>query len=136
MIISKPIQNVSGYVEYRYDYKQSLLTENPTDEDKETMFTGKGFNSLEELLNLIKQKELDKVKEEYEADIVLISSITFDGKSEDSKTTSQLHLCEDGNGGHVATKIENQDITDRAMLNMEVIKKIADNTLEHFPVKY
>lgn len=79
---------------------------------------------------------IEKIKNSYDADKVWISCISFKGKSEDGKTSADISLFENSQRGHVATEIENKDITDRAFLNLQKIKQIVDNTINQYPIKY
>jgi hypothetical protein len=136
MIITKGMAQVSGYIEYRYDFKYSMFTEEITDDDRDCMYESDTFNSLSELIEKMKPEVLEGIKAQYDADEVWISCVSFKGKSKDGETTSDLSLYENKNGGHVATKIDNDDIESRLLLNLNKVKQIIDNTIEQYPVKY
>lgn len=137
MIITKGVTEVSGYIEYRYDYETSIrIQEEITDEIRDSMFESDRFHSLSELLEKIKPEVLEKIKEDYNAEKVWISCIAFTGKSEDGQSSTSLSFVEDRCHGHIATEIDNKDIQERAFLNMKKIKEIVDNTLDSYPVKY
>jgi len=136
MIVTKGMSEISGYIEYSYDYETTMFNRDITEEDRDCMFESDTFKTLSEMLEKMQPEVLEKIKDSYEADKVWISCISFKGHSGDGETTSSLSLFENENGGHVATTISNEDITERAMLNMKKIKEIVDNTIDQYPVKY
>lgn len=86
MIITKATGNVSGSIEYRYDYnRNSRFLNNITSEEDDSMFESDTFNSLEELLDKLKPESMAWIKENYDADKVWVSSISFHSISEDKK---------------------------------------------------
>lgn len=137
MIVTKKMDKIMGYIEYRYDYKYSPLDGDISEDDRECMFESDTFSTLNELLEKLSPKVLDKVKDVFGADKVWVSCISFKGKSEDGDTSSEIAVFEDNSvRGFVATKIENEDITNRALLNIKKMKALIDNTLDEHPVNY
>lgn len=136
MIIAKGCKHITGYIEYSYDVKRSAFSEEPCDHEKDMMFESDTFQNLSELLDKVSAETIEKVRESLDASKVWVSTITLRGKSEDGETTSELCLYEDRNEGRVSTKIENGDIENRLLTNIQSLKKIIDNTLEEYPVKY
>ena len=134
MIITKGMSEVKGYIEYSYDYKRTMMCDDISEDDRACMFESETFTSLEEFLEKTQDAFLGKIKEHLGADRVWISHISFSGKSEDSETTASLSMSESKkNNGHVATTIKNEDVESRLLLNLQQVKKIIDNTLEHYP---
>ncbi|MFK3936501.1 hypothetical protein ACI2JA_03160 [Alkalihalobacillus sp. NPDC078783] len=137
MIITKPVKNFSGYIEYSYDKSFGLMYDEITEEDREEMFESDTFKSLSELIKKMSQETLDEIKNKFNASEVWISCISFKGSSEDKETMADISVFDEGIGrGHIATKIHDEDITNGALLNIKKIKEIVDNTIEHYPVKY
>lgn len=138
MIITKSANQIKGYIEYRYDFNPAnRMIHEITHEDEEMMYEIDTFSSLEELLEKLKPEVLEEIRKHYEADKVWVSCISLKAVSENGETTAEITLFENKKGrGYVATKIHNEDITNRALLNIKKIKEIVDNTLEQFPIKY
>lgn len=138
MIINKSAKQFKGYIEYSYGFDYvNRFVHGITEDDEECMFESDTFDSLEELLEKLKPEVLDKIKEEYCADRVWVSCISFKAESEDKKTSADISLYENKKArGFISTEINNEDITDRALLNIKKIKDIVDNTLDQFPIKY
>lgn len=127
-----------GYIEYSYRPNPNVcFTYGFTEEDEEMPFESDTFYSLEELLNKVSQTRLDEIKKEYDADKVWISCISFKTQSEDEETAADISLFEHRKSmGIISTKINNKDITNRALINIKKLKEIIDNTLEQYPIKY
>lgn len=137
MIITKGMKEINGYIEYSYRPDEATIcNEGITEDDLDCMYESDTFTTLAELTQKMEPAVLEKIKNDYHAEKVWISCISFKGKSEDGETTADISMYDSKNGGHVATEIKNEDITDRAMLNMKKIKQIVDNTLEQYPIKY
>ena len=136
MIIVKESNNVTGYIEYRYDYNKGRFSFEETEIDPDIMYVSDTFSTLDEMLEKLKPETLEEIKKEYGADNVWISCISFKGKSKDKKTFANLSMYEDKNRGNISTEIQDDDITNRALLNIKKIKRIVDNTLNEYPIKY
>ncbi|PPB12990.1 hypothetical protein [Brevibacillus laterosporus] len=138
MIVNKSAEKFMGYIEYSYRPDPNVcFTYGFTEEDEEIPFESDIFYSLEELLNKVSQTRLEEIKKEYEADKVWISCISFKTQSEDKETTADISLFEHRKSmGIISTKINNEDITNRALINIKKLKEIIDNTLEECPIKY
>ncbi|WCK56987.1 hypothetical protein PP175_27745 (plasmid) [Aneurinibacillus sp. Ricciae_BoGa-3] len=138
MIIAKGAKEFNGYIEYSYGFDSiNRFIHGVTEDDEEAMFERDTFHSLEEFLNKISQETLDKIKKEFGADRAWVSCISFKVKSEDGDTNADISLFENNKvRGIISTKIDNNDITARALLNIMKIKEIADNTIDEFPIKH
>lgn len=137
MIITKGMKSVKGYIEYSYrPHEHEIYSEGISDDDLDCMFESDTFYSLQEMLEKIKPEVLDKIKEDFDASEVYISSISFMGSSEDKETTSNIMFADTRVSGHVSTKVNNEDIDSRLLLNLGKVKQIIDNTLEQYPIKY
>lgn len=137
MIINKAMKKVSGYIEYSFEPKRDPFGNNGySEDDLDSMYESDTFNSIIELQEKMLPDVLNTIKEEYNAEKVWISNITFRGKSEDGETSSDIYLDERGCGGYVSTIVRNEDIDNRAVNNLRHIKNIVDNTLEHYPIKF
>ncbi|MFB0830773.1 hypothetical protein ACEU2D_14315 [Brevibacillus laterosporus] len=138
MIVNKSTEKFMGYIEYSYRPDSNVyFTYGFTEEDEEIAFESDTFYSLEELLNKVSQTRLDEIKEEYDANKVWISCISFKAKSEDEEIAADISLFDRRKSmGVISTKINNEDITNRALINIKKLKEIIDNTLEQYPIKY
>ncbi|WCF11637.1 hypothetical protein NDS46_30285 (plasmid) [Paenibacillus thiaminolyticus] len=137
MIITKDINNVSGYIEYSLAFEEPVGSYNANDNDeKDECFESDTFYSLQEFIEKISIENLNRIKESSDARDVWVSHISFKGKSEDGVTTADLNMSLKSNSGHVGTKLESEDIDNRLLLNLNKMKEILDNTLEGHPIKY
>lgn len=93
-------------------------------------------NAAKELADALSAAKIKDIKDHYEADTVFVTSISFNGSSEDKEATSRFFLTEKGVSGGVSAKIDNEDIDNRLLLNIKNNKRLIDNTLEQYPVKY
>jgi hypothetical protein len=141
MIVTKATGKVKGYIEYSYELKREPFDRGDEEEDG-TQYESDTFSTLTEMLEKLKPEVLEEVRESVGAIKVWISCISLDGKSEDGDTTAGLSLYSDRkrgtdeSRGHLSTKINNEDVDSRLMLNLNQIKRILDNTLEEYPVSY
>ncbi|WP_440109993.1 hypothetical protein [Paenibacillus sp. QZ-Y1] len=128
MIIAKKLDSVSGNVEYSVNFKGYSESEELLEYEK--------FSNIKELTDALSESKLKDIKDHYEADNVFVTSVSFNGHSEDKETSSRFFLTEDGVSGGVSAKIDNEDIDNRLLMNIQNIKRLIDNTLEQYPVKY
>lgn len=137
MIITKGMKQIKGYIEYSYRPQPYVIySENLNEDDLENMFESDTFSSLNELLNKLKPEVLDEIKGLYDAEEVWISNISFMGKSEDGETSADIMFADSRVSGHVTTKINNEDINNRLLLNLNKVKHIIDNTIEGYPTLF
>ncbi|WP_460291145.1 hypothetical protein [Bacillus cereus] len=133
LIINKPASNVVGNVVYSYSVKERPYSEEYTDDG---MWDNRKFSSLAEMLRLLSQEELDEMKEEFGAHRVWVSGISFEAASDDEETKFRIAMYEEAKvQSWVTTKINNEDIDNRAVMNLKKVKEIIDNTLEQNPAK-
>lgn len=128
MIINKKVEKVTGQVEYETIWDHDFMSEGGTDIEH------RDFNNLREFFKLISQETLDEIKEEVDCDKVIISGIALYGKSDGANFNG--YIGERKLEGFISANIENQDIDNRITNNLEVIKKIAENTLSGYPIAY
>jgi hypothetical protein len=137
MIVTKAASKVTGYIEYSYepdDYQ--IFSGEVSQDDLDCMYESDKFNSLDELLAKLQPEVLEEIKREYDAKRVWVSNISFSAQSESGDTTSNISMFTNGSRGFMSTKIENEDIESRLMLNFHKVKEIIDNTIDQYPVKY
>lgn len=68
---------------------------------------------------------------------VWIPYISFKTKGGEGKMTADISLFENNrNRGHIATEIDNEDITNSTFLNLQKNKQIVYSTLNEHPVKH
>lgn len=137
MIINKKMSQFKGIIEYSYrpSYKE-IRDQGITEDDLDCMWEADTFESLNELIDKMQESELQKIRDTFDVEDVWISNITFNGTSEDGETTAQIMFADSSKRGHLSTKIENEDINSRLLTNLEKVKRIIDNTLDEYPVKY
>ncbi|MCU5173757.1 hypothetical protein [Bacillus paranthracis] len=134
MIVNKAAKEVKGNVVYSYSIKEYPFSPEITEDD---MWDNRKFKSLEELLKFTSQELLDEMKEDLGAHCVWVSGISFEAKSEDEETQFRIAMYEDNKvQSWVTTKINDEDISNRAVTNLQRVKEIIDNTLEQYPIKY
>jgi hypothetical protein len=135
MIITKKLESLNGTVEYEVVFNPQHHFFNDFDDDEEIM-EYKKFKNLNELLKCLSDETLEKIKADYD-DVkeVVINAIIFNSKSEDGEGTAYLSVS-NGVHGWTSTKIDNTDVENRLMLNIKEVKRIIDNTLDEYPVKY
>ncbi len=132
-MINKPASNVVGNVVYSYSVKEYPYSNEYTDDG---MWDNRKFKSLAEMLRLLSQEVLDEMKEDLGAYSVWISGISFEAASDDEETKFTVAMYEDANvQSWVTTNINNEDIDNRAIMNLKKVKEIIDNTLEQYPAK-
>ncbi|MGG0667820.1 hypothetical protein ABE073_04740 [Lederbergia citrisecunda] len=137
MIITKGMKKIKGYIEYSYrPHSHEIFADQISDDDLDCMFESDTFFTLKEMLEKLKPEILEKIKEQYNATEVWVSNISFIAESEDKETTSNIMFADTRVSGHVATKINNEDIENRLLLNLAKVKQIIDNTLEQYPISY
>ncbi|PGL14363.1 hypothetical protein CN912_06110 [Bacillus cereus] len=134
MIINKAAKEVKGNVVYSYSVKEYPFSPEIAEDD---MWDNRKFKSLEELLKFTSQEVLDEMKEDLGVHRVWVSGISFEAKSEDEETQFRIAMYEDNKvQSWVTTKINDEDISNRAVTNLKKVKEIIDNTLEQYPIKY
>lgn len=137
VIITKGMKKVKGYIEYSYrPHSNEIFTDLISDDDLDCMFESDTFFTLKEMLEKLKPEVLEDIKEQYNAAKVWISNISFMAESEDKETSSDIMFADTRVSGHVATKVNNEDIENRLLLNLSKVKQIIDNTLEQYPINY
>lgn len=134
MIINKKLEELRGRVEYEIKFKSDIFRE---DSDDDGLMEYKPFKNLPELLKCLSEETINKFKADYGEDVeqIIITSISFDAKNEDGETAMHLFVS-DNVRGWTTSKINNEDINNRLLTNIEKVKRIIDNTLEEYPVKY
>lgn len=127
MIVNKNFKSLKGRIEYEVTYEDMY--------EDDVIFEYGGFNDLKGLLRRLSKEHIDSLYDEYDgASKIEIIGITFDLKEED--THLNLSINKDQVSSNISTKINNEDIDNRLLLNINSIKKIIDNTLEQYPIKY
>jgi sensor histidine kinase regulating citrate/malate metabolism len=134
MIINKKLESLNGTVEYEVIFNPQHHFFN--DSDDEEIMEYKKFKNLNDLIKCLSNETLEKIKADYD-DVkeVVINSVIFDSKSEDREGSTHLSVSS-GIHGWISTTIDNKDVENRLMLNIREVKRIIDNSLDEYPVKY
>ncbi|HEY5561945.1 MAG TPA: hypothetical protein VIK72_09380 [Clostridiaceae bacterium] len=128
MIINKKVELVTGQVEYQTIWEHDFMR------DGETDYEYMKFTTIRELLELISEKQLNRLKEETDCDKVIVSGIVLNGSGEMARFRGGIG--ERKLEGFITVDIDNQDIDKRIINNLEAIKKIVENTLSEHPIAY
>ncbi|MBP1308908.1 hypothetical protein JOD82_001928 [Paenibacillus sp. 1182] len=147
MIVTKSMDTVKGYIEYAYAYKVGMFEEDTNDPD--TQFESDTFSSLKEFLVKVSPDMIEEMRKNLGVDRVWISHVGFEATSNDGEVSSSLSMfdrrknqssifepSEKSSRGTVSVKLNNEDIESRLMENLQKVKRIIDNTLGEYAVKY
>lgn len=127
MIVNKNFKSLKGKIEYEVIYDCEY--------EDDVIFEYSGFNNLKGLLRKLSKEHIDSLYDEYDgASEIKVVGVTFDLKEDE--TNLNLSVFEDEVNANVVTKINNDDIDNRLLLNIKAMKNIIDNTLEQYPIKY
>lgn len=142
MIINKKFTQLKGIVEYEIvlQEERSLFHDCDCDEEFE-IFEFENFSNLKELEIALSDETINKIKKDYEeiyssVEEVIITNIIFTNSSEDTKLQSRISVSKVGVHGWATVEIDNKDIEHRLVSNLEQVKRIIDNTLEEYPIKF
>lgn len=147
MIINKKFADLKGVIEYEVIVSDSfsLFNYDCECEDEIEIFEYDKFSNLNELLVGLSDSRIEKIKRHYneiyansnsEVEEVCVRNIIFTTYSLDKKTQSRMSISETGVHGWSTVEINNEDIEHRLVSNLEQVKKIIDNTLEEYPIKF
>ena len=128
MIINKRVEEVQGQVEYETIWDHDFISDGGTDCEY------RNFKNLREFFKLISQETLDEIKDETDCDKVVVSGIAIYGKGDGANFNG--YIGERKLDCFISADINNQDIDKRITNNLEVIKKIVENTLSGYPIAY
>jgi hypothetical protein len=143
MIINKKFVDLKGFVVYEVFLaeKRTIFDHDCDCEDDMEITEYEDFNNLEELLLALSDKTKDDIQKHYETEYdreaeVKLVNITFNAHSQDRQTEARMSIEQLGITGWATVEINNEDIDNRLLTNLEFVKKIVDNTLEEYPIKY
>lgn len=147
MIINKRFAELKGVVEYEVVIEDdfNLFTYDCECDDEIEVFEYERFSNLDELLVALSDSTLEQIREEHaetyananqRVEEVKITNIIFTTSSEDKKSQSRLSVSDQGVHGWSTVEVNNSDVEHRLLTNLEQVKKIIDNTLEEYPIKY
>ena len=130
MIINKEFEELKATIYYQITFKGLA-------HDDEVLDEFVTVRTFDELLKHLGEFGIKKMKEEYDsAASIKISGIEITSdKKEDTSISVQLHSGRKMTA-YATTKIENEDIENRMMTNLQQVKRIIDNTLSEYPIKY
>lgn len=130
MIVNKKFNEFKATVHYEIKY-DGLASE---DEIVDESIVVKNFDAL---LKCLGEFGIEKIREEHQsADSIKVVGLTLDSeKQEETSMQVQLFRGKQFNGW-ATTKIENEDIESRLMTNLHQVKRIIDNTLNEYPIRY
>lgn len=133
MIINKQTENLKGTVEYLVQWHEDPIT---SFEDDNEFYEYENFTNLKELISAMTDEKLEDIKNHFDAKEVKIVGINFSASSNDEETSSLIMVGSNYIKGWVTTKINNDDIDNRLLINVKKLKEIIDNTLDEYPIKY
>jgi hypothetical protein len=129
MIINKTLSTLGGHVEYE------ILFGGECDCEDEGLLEYEKFTNLTELLTAISPDKAEELRKHYDAEEVKMLGISFQTIAEDGQAGAHV-MINDKVHGWVTAKINNKDVESRLLANLEQVKRIIDNTLQEYPVKY
>jgi hypothetical protein len=143
MIINKKFKELKGLVEYEIilDDSRNLFNYDCDCEDNIELFEYEEFSNLNEMIYAMSDDAIQAIKKHYEQEYqgvkeVKIVNIIFTTSSEDKKAQSRISVSSGSVDGWATVDINNKDVEHRLVTNLEQVKRIIDNTLEEYPIKY
>lgn len=143
MIINKKFADLKGFVVYEVFLaeKRTIFDHGCDCEDDMELTEYEDFNNLEELLLALSDKTKEDIQKHYETEYdreaeVKLVNITFNAHCQDRETEARISIETVGITGWATVEINNEDIEHRLLTNLQFVKKILDNTLEEYPIKY
>lgn len=143
MIINKKFAEIKGYVCYEIflEEKRTIFDHDCDCEEDFELTEYEHFASLQELDNALSLETRKEIKEQYETEYnrnctIELVNVTFIASSQDKKTETRFSLDNNMVNGWATVEINNNDVENRLLTNLEQVKRIIDNTLEEYPIKY
>jgi len=130
MIVNKKFNEIKATVHYEIKFNGLASDDEIIDESIEV-------KNFEALLKYLGEFGIAKMRDVYEsADSIKVVGLTI-GTEKQGETSMSIQLFGGKQfNGWATTKIENEDIESRLMTNLHQVKRIIDNTLDEYPMKY
>lgn len=106
MFYTKKIDDVIGYVEYKFDIDLSLDETSVLNSEKfDCMWERYRFTTLNELHFNLNESRYDEIRIKYGVEKVWLSAVVFEGNDEFGTKISELSVSEHVNKGHINIQI-------------------------------